>query len=226
LRHLPASDAVASRGLVQTLPLPLLPAAAVPSGPPVPREPAAVPAAVASLGEDELTRGALAGDNSCWSALIARHSHKVVVALLAQGIALEQAKELAQETWLRLLQQQRAARLTELKLPGLAIVQARFLAASARRRGAPTIAEPSAAGADPLALADEQLIGQQQLQRVAVALQSCPPSLRRVFQLVYENPELTYAEVAERLGLSTQRVKQIVCEVRKQLRAVLEDAEP
>lgn len=76
--------------------------------------------------EEALVRGALAGDNDCWSALIARHNHKVVVALLAHGVPMDQAKELEQETWLRLLQQQRAARLLELKLPGLAIVQARF----------------------------------------------------------------------------------------------------
>jgi RNA polymerase sigma-70 factor (ECF subfamily) len=188
------------------------------------------------VSEEDLTRGALAGDNDCWSALIARHNHKVVVALLAHSVPLEQAKELAQETWLRLLQQQRAARLSELKLPGLAIVQARFLAASARRRGTKpaaaghvddeSSAEPPVLATDPLALADEQLISHQQLHRVVSALQSCPPTARRVFQMVYENPELAYAEVAERLDLSTQRVKQIVCEVRKQLRAVLEDGEP
>lgn len=218
---------------MDTLPLPLLPAAPVAAVSPLPYRAPVV--AGASVAEDELIGGALAGDNSCWSALIVRHNHKVVVALLAQGVPLKQAKELAQDTWLRLLQQQRAGRLPELKLPGLAIVQARFLAASARRRSALPIAtalsndephaERSPLAADPLALADEQLINQQQLQRVVAALQSCPLASRRVFQMVYENPELAYAEVAERLGLSVQRVKQIVCEVRKQLRAVLENGE-
>lgn len=235
---------MASRSLVQTSVLPLLFAQEIEVADD--RLPRRVPTALAprevspsALSEEELIRGALAGDNDCWSALIARHNHKVVVALLARGIPLEQAKELAQETWLRLLEQQRAARLTELRLPGLAIVQARFLAASARRRSAlpqqaaavplanegEQYAQTSALAAAPLALADEQMISQQQLQRVVSALQTCPPTSRRAFQMVYENPELPYAEVAEQLGLSTQRVKQIVCEVRKHLRAVLKDGE-
>ena len=226
---------MASRGLVETLPLPLLAVAAV-AEPILRREPAPAPTASSTLSEEALVRGALAGDNGCWSALIGRHNHKVVVALLAQGVALEQAKELAQETWLRLLEQQRAGRLHALKLPGLAMVQARFLASSARRRSALPAAvsliadEPAAEqqriGADPLALADAQLIGRQEARRVAAALAACPKASQRVFQMVYEHPELAYAEVAERLGLSTQRVKQIVCEVRKALRAVLEDKEP
>src|SRR5438477_13009186 len=81
-----------------------------------------------------LVEAALAGSDAAWSTLIARHEHKVKVALLARGVPLERARELTQETWLRLMEQQRAGRLNELSLPGLAIVQARFLAANDRRR--------------------------------------------------------------------------------------------
>src|SRR5262245_60462429 len=82
-----------------------------------------------TAGED-VARAALCGDAEAWSWLIARHDHRVVVALLARGVPLDRARELAQETWLRLMQSQREGRLRELSLPGLAITQARFLAAN------------------------------------------------------------------------------------------------
>jgi DNA-directed RNA polymerase specialized sigma24 family protein len=46
-----------------------------------------------------------------------------------------------------------------------------------------------------------------------------------VFQFVYDYQEQSYAEAASALGLSTQRIKQTICEVRKRLRAVLTDEE-
>jgi DNA-directed RNA polymerase specialized sigma24 family protein len=166
---------------------------------------------------------ALAGDAAAWTALIKRHDHKVVVALLARGVVLERARELAQETWLRLMEQQRLGRLAELTLPGLAIVQAGFLAANDRRRPA---AEPwplQVAAGGPSA--EDTAIGRQRLALLADALAACPAGARRVFMEVYDHPELGYAEVAGRVGLSVQRVKQIVFEVRKRLRQALEEAD-
>lgn len=176
-------------------------------------------------GEPELLRGALDGDGDAWSLLIARHNHRVVVSLLARGVPLDRAKDLAQETWMRLIESQRRGRLSSLSLPGLAIVQAGFLLANARRQGdgcrgrAHPVGEPTCVCPAP----DEQLINKQELHRVAAALDGLSPSARRVFQFVYEHPELSYAEAALQLQLSTQRVKQTVCEVRKRLRAALTD---
>jgi RNA polymerase sigma factor (sigma-70 family) len=170
--------------------------------------------------EEELVRAALAGDTRGWAALIARHNHRVVVSLLARGLPIDRAKELAQETWLRLIENQRNGRLPALVLPGLAIVQAGYLAANERRR--PELVEAEVV-APPGATAEERVIEKQRLARVARALESCPPSARRVFEFVYEHPELSYGEAAGRLGLSLQRVKQIVCEVRKRLRDSLEE---
>src|SRR5438045_1493857 len=81
----------------------------------------------ALAGPASVEQAALGGDVEAWAALIGRHNHKIVVALLARGIALEEARELAQETWLRLMQQQRTGKLAQLTLPGLAIVQAGYL---------------------------------------------------------------------------------------------------
>jgi DNA-directed RNA polymerase specialized sigma24 family protein len=166
---------------------------------------------------DELVRAALAGEPRGWAGLIERHNHRVVVSLLGRGLTIDRARELAQETWLRLMERHRAGRLETLVLPGLAVVQAGFLAANERRAPVPGGAVDESFAA-PGGTAEERAIDRQQLDRVSEALRACPPSARRVFEFVYEHPELTYPEVAARLGLSNQRVKQIVCEVRRRLR--------
>jgi RNA polymerase sigma factor (sigma-70 family) len=185
------------------------------------------PMAPSDAPEDDapsVEAAALAGDGGAWAALIKRHDHKVVVALLARGVLLERARELAQETWLRLMEQQRLGRLGELTLPGLAIVQAGFLAANDRRRSAlpPGLTDVAPA---PGPSAEDTVIGRQRLALLGQALASCPPGARRVFMEVYDHPELGYAEVAQRVGLSVQRVKQIVFEVRKRLRQALAEAD-
>jgi RNA polymerase sigma-70 factor (ECF subfamily) len=176
---------------------------------------------VSAPEDEDLLRRAVAGERAAWERLIARHNHKVIVSLLARGVLLDRARDLAQETWTRLIANQQAGRLRTLTLPGLAIVQAGYLAAGDwRRRGRELPpAAAGAAGADP----ESQLLSREALDRLAAALRDCAPSARRVFELCYQQPERGYEEVAAEVGLSTQRVKQIVCEVRKRLRQVLEE---
>jgi RNA polymerase sigma factor (sigma-70 family) len=174
----------------------------------------------------EVEAAALAGDAAAWATLIRRHDHRVVVSLLARGVRLERARELAQETWCKLMERQREGRLPELSLPGLAIVQAGFLAANDRRRPSRELMVPLDTASEPASrqTAEDTAIGRQRLELLGRALAACPPGARRVFELVYDQPELGYAEVAARVGLSVQRVKQIVFEVRKRLRAALEES--
>lgn len=194
------------------------------------REDAEQPAERAHPGEEELTLQALAGERRAWDALIARHQRRVVVSLLARGIRVDRAHELAQETWARLIQQQQRGLLTELRLPNLALTQAAFLAADDARR---TRREALAGNVeelperqhpvDPTASAERRLLSEEQLSRARVALSGCSPSARSVFLLACDGQELPHAEVAARVGLSVQRVRQILCEVRKKLRTALEE---
>jgi DNA-directed RNA polymerase specialized sigma24 family protein len=69
-----------------------------------------------------------------WEAIIRQHDRRVVLALMAMGLRLDRAKELAQTTWLRLFEQHQAGKLERLEFPGLALRQARFLALDALRR--------------------------------------------------------------------------------------------
>ncbi|MGZ3458254.1 MAG: RNA polymerase sigma factor [Archangium sp.] len=182
--------------------------------------------------EDEagLTRRALEGERAAWNALIARHHRRVVVSLLARGVRVDRAQELAQETWTRLIQQQQKGLLTELRLPSLALTQAAFLATDEARRdrreslAGPVEELPEAHHpVDPAVSAERRLLSEEQLARAQQALRQCSTSAQRVFQLACDGSELPHAEVAERVGLSVQRVRQILCEVRKKLRSALEE---
>jgi RNA polymerase sigma-70 factor (ECF subfamily) len=162
-----------------------------------------------------------------WQRAIERYDRRVLVTLLARGVQLERARELVHETWLRLIEQHRAGRLAEVQLPGLAITQALFLAKDdfRRRRAREARAEEDVVSCSPAAAIDleRQLIDRQGLERAARALEGCPPGQRRVFDYCYQNPELGHAEVASRLGLSVQQIRQTLCKVRKVLRQAIEE---
>ena len=53
-----------------------------------------------------------------WEVLIARHNHRVVVSVVALGLRPEAARDITQEAWIRLIEQQRRGALSELTLPG------------------------------------------------------------------------------------------------------------
>lgn len=166
------------------------------------------------------------GDRAAWTELIARHNRRVLLSLLAHGVLPAQAKEMAQEAWLRLITQADARKLDRLELPGLAIRQALFLARSEARKPGQSVealdAAPEASTESPEAL----YFSRERLQKAHERLQDLAPSARAVFERLYGDPQLSHAEVAARVGLSVQRVRQIVCEVRKVLRAELEKVEP
>ena len=175
-----------------------------------------------SVLEGATEAAARTGDRGAWTELIARHNRRVVLSLLAHGVLPAQAKELAQEAWLRLITQADAKKLPRLELPGLAIRQALFLARSEARKpgqGAESLEDVPEAAIDS---AETQFFDRERLQKAHERLQDLSPSARAVFERLYGDPQLSHAEVAARVGLSVQRVRQIVCEVRKVLRAELE----
>src|SRR5688572_200782 len=125
---------------------------------PLPADGGRQPCASAPPAEAELTAQAVRGDRAAWEALITRHDRKVIVSLLARGLPIDRAREVAQETWTRLIENQRAGRLREVILPGLAIVQAGFLASSDWRR---QLRAPPTPDSAPLANPEERAIDRQ-----------------------------------------------------------------
>ena len=74
------------------------------------------------------------GRSALWGPIIKRYQRQVVLSLLAQGHRYDQAIGITQKTWARLIQQRAEGKLREMKFPGLAIRQARFLALDEHRR--------------------------------------------------------------------------------------------
>jgi RNA polymerase sigma factor (sigma-70 family) len=165
-----------------------------------------------------------------WRELIAQHDRSVLLSLLAKGVRLDRARELTHETWARLYEQEVLGRLEGLELPGLAIAQASFLAAQDGRRAqrqqawAPLDASPEAAAhADGACSAEDRLASRQALDKAREVLASCNPRSQEVFRLAYESPDLPQADIARSVGLSVQRVRQILWEVRGRIRTALEE---
>ncbi len=169
---------------------------------------------------DSSESSALAGDRSAWNALIRRHNHRVVIGLIARSIAPARAQDLAQEAWARLIRQADLGRIQSLVLPGLVIRQALFLATSVDR------VDMSPQAADVVELTtqspEEQFLTAEKLARVRQRIQKMPDRHQEIFRLLAEDSWRSHAEISERVGLSLQRVRQIICEVRKVLRREIE----
>lgn len=159
-----------------------------------------------------------------WNDMMRRHGRRVVVALVSRGIPLERAKELAQDAWMRVIDRHRAGLIREVSLPGLIITQAGFLARDDMRRTErrARLHEPTKRAARDVALdLEEQLDARQQLRVVRAVLARSTANAQRVFSLLYGERAMTPAEAAAELDLSVQRVRQIVCEIRKRIRTEL-----
>lgn len=158
-----------------------------------------------------------------WDDAIRRHGHRVYISVLALGLTPDRAKEIVQATWTRLMEQHAAGALTELDFPGLAIRQARFLALNEMQRRKVEMRVLAAVPEAPPAPNIERVVAsREQIERMLDALQTCSPTAKRIFRLVYAPPGGTCAAAAQEVGLSLQRVRQILCETRNHLRRALE----
>lgn len=153
-----------------------------------------------------------------WNALVAQHQRAVLRALLARGIRLDGAKDLAQAAWAKLWERQLAGGLARLELPGLAIRQALFLAADERRAAKPLANAPADPAWDP----EGRLLSRAQLRQIQGELAHAPPKVREMFALAYGGGGLSHAEIARETGVSLQHVRQSLSELRQRLRAALE----
>jgi RNA polymerase sigma factor (sigma-70 family) len=159
-----------------------------------------------------------------WDTAIRQYDRRVYLSVLALGLRPDRAREVAQAAWTRLIEQHARGELGELELPGLAIRQARFLALNELRR-ARREKRTFAAVPDLSPVTDdvEQIVGsREELACVLAAVATCSPTARQVFRLVYGTAGGSAAHAAKELGLSLQRVRQILCETRAHIRAAVE----
>ena len=172
--------------------------------------------------EDPAIAQALRGDRAAWQHLIITHSRRVTVALLAEGVSMDDARDLTQDVWARLWNQIQSGGLASLQLPGIAVTQARFLARDLQRRRRTVRYEAETGDVESNDTSVEALLGSAQtLARVQTELKKLDPAQQRIFRLAIEDG-VPHANIATTVGLSTQRVRQIIWEVRVRLRAQLE----
>jgi RNA polymerase sigma-70 factor (ECF subfamily) len=178
------------------------------------------------LPDEHVIPLALGGRADAWNVLVARHERRVLLTLLARGVRVDRAKDIVQETWARLVTQQREGRLQRLDLPGLAVTQAAYLAMDDARRRSRDVPMDTASEiallTDPTPSIEQRLTTRVELERAIAELDRCPATARRVFELIYDDPGAPHAEAARRVGLSVQRVRQCLCEVRARLRSAME----
>ena len=161
-----------------------------------------------------------------WDDAVRRHDRRVYLSVLALGVGPERAREITQAAWTRLIEQHQRGALDEIELPGLAVRQARFLAFNELSRTRTESRALSAVPDPPTQPDTESVVGsRQEIERVLAALATCSPMARKVFRLIYATPGGNAASVAQQVGLSLQRVRQILCETRRHIRqALAEDA--
>lgn len=145
-----------------------------------------------------------------------------MVFLVSRGLRPCEARELAQEVWIRLMQQQRDERLSRIELPGLALAQARFLHLDRMRQERVLVPLDAVRGLpDPAAA--ERPLDRVRLGRALAALDRCSERDRALFEAAYAEQAPSQRVLANTFGLSLQRTKQILCSVRATLRRALED---
>jgi RNA polymerase sigma factor (sigma-70 family) len=176
----------------------------------------------------DLQDRAMGGDRDAWDVLYRLFHRRVLLSLLGKGVAMARAQELSQNAWERVMERSDQGRLTALKLPGLIITVAHRMAVDAWRRQKfehlyTDDAEMDRA-MDGGVLPEQRAADRERLSRALAALDRLAerkPRARQVFLMTYGDG-LPASEVAQQLGISVQRVRQTICEVRKHLRTELE----
>lgn len=155
-----------------------------------------------------------------WKQAVAEHDHPLIVSLLAAGLRLDEARDVAQEAWLRVMEAASAGRLERVELPGLVIRQASFIVADRQR--ARRLRTPAAAQDLDALPASETTEGpthaRELLEVVDAELATATPRARGVFFAVLNAPDAAHRALAAQEGLSLQRFRQVLCEVRAKLR--------
>ena len=171
---------------------------------------------VAQREDRDLIAACLAGDSSAWETLVARYQRLVYSIPMRARLSADDAADIFQSVWLKLYEKLASLRDHEKISSWLITTTTREVwrvAARNRRDGAPASADSDdstdpleqIAATAPLADAEREAIEQQQLVREA--LDSLAERCRNLLtMLFYEKDELSYAEIARRMGMPVPSV--------------------
>ncbi len=152
----------------------------------------------------DLLAGVISGELAAWDEIIRRYRRLVLHAAARMGLSGSDAADVAQLTWIRLWQHGRQIRESE-RLAGWLVSTARREAirvASASRRYVLS-ADPSAeqVRSSPAALHDVYPFDREYDGIVEQALGRLPARYRTLLRLLSSDLELSYSEIADRMGV-------------------------
>jgi RNA polymerase sigma-70 factor (ECF subfamily) len=164
--------------------------------------------------------------NDFWKAAVAEHDHTLVLSLLAAGLRLDEARDVAQEAWLRVMEAAAVGKLDRIELPGLVVRQASFIVTDRLRQQRVRVHAPLS-DAEALSHTDSSehaTSAAQLLEVLESGLVHATPRERSVLRSTLERPDERHDSLAAAAGISVQRFRQVLCSVRAKLRRALEGA--
>ena len=151
----------------------------------------------------DLVRAAADGDRSAWDELVARFSGLVWAVARGHRLQGDDAADVFQTTWLRLVEQ--LGRLREPDRVGawLATTARRECLRVLRRSGRETVSGPELLDAvpDDAAPVDDGLLRAERQQAVWHSLEQASPRCQRLLRVLVADPPLSYTEVAQVLDM-------------------------
>lgn len=161
-----------------------------------------------TIAKDEqviaLVRAAAAGDRAAWENVVNRYVALLWAVALRHGLHENDAADVVQTTWLRLLEH-----IDDIREPARI---GSWLATTAQREALRCIAHRrrNVLGDDPVALdepdrllapPDEALIASEQAAAARTAMDSLPPTWRSLVELLIQDPPPSYEEIGADLGV-------------------------
>lgn len=174
----------------------------------------------------DLLAAAAAGDEQAWRALVARHRGLLLHVTRRHGLSAEEADDVVQETWVRLLQHVDVIRDAE-RLPGWLATTARRECIARRRRGWRESLTPD--GSCPEAAAETADPGDRwEAERRAALLRQAvtrlPDRERALVEVLLEPEPLSYAQISRRLCMPVGSIGPVRARALRRLQALLDSS--
>ncbi len=164
--------------------------------------------------------------NDFWKTAIATHHHRLVLSLLGAGLRLDEARDVAQDAWLRVMEAAAAGKLERIELPGLVLRQASFIVTDRQRARRLRVHAPlgDAEAVESPESSEHATHVARLLDTLEAGLANATPRERLVLRATLEQPDARHDALAAAAGISVQRFRQVLCAVRARLRRALEGA--
>lgn len=179
--------------------------------------------AAADLSTRELVSGCAAGDQSCWDEMMLRYGRLVYGVARRYRLTTAECDDVAQATWMRLVQ-----RLTTLRNPDsvgdwlATVARNESLRILTRERRAVPMSEPiqlmvASSEGNP----EQVVLERSEFAVIRVALEQLSARDQQVLRLVLRDPAPTYQQISEETGIPVPSVGPTRTRCLRKLRAAI-----